>query len=284
MRYILMNDLRCRKSACHIVIAMTVVVLALSAGCGRSGSTAVSVPSTDIPISPIHSDQSCTVFYAYDGNLALAGNNEDYRNPLTKVWFVPAGGSQYGRVYFGHDNVLPQGGMNDQGLFFDGLGVDESVLVPRGDKLTYHGNLLDKVMAECATVECVLSLFEQYHLIGVWTFQFLFGDSTGDSVIVEPSTALRKEGRYQVATNFYQSTTPPENWTCWRYRTAVQMLENAEQFSVDLFRDILDAVHVEGEYPTLYSNVYDLKHKTVYLYYFHDYDHVVVLDLEAELE
>lgn len=233
---------------------------------------------------PLRLDQGCTVFYAADEQVSLGGNNEDYRNPLTKVWFVPARGGQYGRVYFGFDDFWPQGGMNDQGLFFDGLGIDERVPVPRAGRSFYPGNLLDKAMAECATVECVLSLFERYHLADVWSYQFLFGDSAGDSAIVEPLTALRKEGRYQVATNFYQSTTPLEDRTCWRYRTAVRMLESAEAFSVDVFRDILDAVHVEGQYPTLYSNVCDLKRKTVYLYYFHDYEHVVVLDLQAELE
>jgi hypothetical protein len=48
-------------------------------------------------------------------------------------------------------------------------------------------------------------------------------------------------------------------------------------------RDVLNAVHQEGLSKTLYSNVYDLKDRVVYLYYFHNYDDVVVLDLEEEL-
>ena len=31
----------------------------------------------------------------------LGGNNEDYYNPLTKVWFIPAEAGTFGRVYFG---------------------------------------------------------------------------------------------------------------------------------------------------------------------------------------
>ncbi|UCE05051.1 MAG: acyl-CoA--6-aminopenicillanic acid acyl-transferase, partial [bacterium] len=44
---------------------------------------------------------ACTVFYASDGEMTLAGNNEDYINPLTKVWFEPAENGKYGSVFFG---------------------------------------------------------------------------------------------------------------------------------------------------------------------------------------
>ena len=29
----------------------------------------------------------CTVFYATDGSVTLAGNNEDWSDPNTKIWF-----------------------------------------------------------------------------------------------------------------------------------------------------------------------------------------------------
>ena len=65
--------------------------------------------------------QGCTVFYAASSDLAIAGNNEDSFSPLTGAWFIPASDGRYGRVYFGYDDLSPQGGLNDQGLFFDGL-------------------------------------------------------------------------------------------------------------------------------------------------------------------
>jgi hypothetical protein len=58
------------------------------------------------------------------------------------------------------------------------------------------------------------------------------------------------------------------------------MLEEARDPSVGLVRDILDAVHMDA---TIYSNVYDLTHRVVHLYYLGDFDHVVVLDLATEL-
>jgi hypothetical protein len=235
------------------------------------------------PPDPPRLDQGCSVIYATDGRLMLGGNNEDYVNPLTRVWFIPGGTGSFGRVYLGFDDYFAQGGMNDQGLFFDGLALDEALPVLQEGKQHYVGNLVDRAMSECATVDCVVDLFARYYTQDVWRWQFLFGDASGGSAIVEPQAVLRQEGRYQVATNFLQSTTPPEERTCWRYQAAVQRLEAAENLSVAFMRDLLDAVHQDGPTHTLYSNVYDLKNKIVYLYYFHNYDDVVVLDLEDEL-
>ncbi len=228
-------------------------------------------------------NQGCSVLYATDGELALGGNNEDYLNPLTKVWFIPGESGSFGRVYFGFADYHAQGGMNDQGLFFDGLGLDETLPVSKEGKQQYAGNLVDKAMSECATVDCVAGIFGQYYAHDSWYWQFLFGDATGESAIVEAGAIIRQQGGYQVATNFAQSVTPPEESTCWRYRKAVELLEGMEALSVESLRDVLDAVHLEGPSQTLYSNVYDLKNKLVYLYYFHNYDEVVVLDLEEEL-
>ncbi len=267
-----------------ILIFTFVVILSIAAICqGSNGARRQSQESLEQYSALLSPGQSCTVFYASDGELALGGNNEDYFDPFTYVWFLPSEEGEYGRAYFGYEDFSPQGGVNDQGLFFDGLAVDRTVEVPRGNKLAFQGNLVDKAMAECATVECVLQLFDQYHAADRWDHQWLFGDSTGDSAIVEPLAIIRGTGRYQVATNFYQSLTDPEHIYCSRYKTATQMLQSADSISIDLFRGILDATHQEGQAHTLYSNIYDLKHDIIYLYYFHDYDNVVVLDLNKEL-
>ena len=62
----------------------------------------------------------CTIFHAYDGEIALGGNNEDWEDPNTIMWLEPPAEGAYGRAYFGFLNRWPQGGVNDQGLFFDG--------------------------------------------------------------------------------------------------------------------------------------------------------------------
>lgn len=49
------------------------------------------------------SGQSCTVFYASDKHMALAGNNEDYNFLSTNILFLPAEEGKFGRIYFGSD-------------------------------------------------------------------------------------------------------------------------------------------------------------------------------------
>jgi len=255
-------------------------ILASAQGLSACAACTAAAPCSFDPIQP---GQGCSVIYATDGELMLGGNNEDYFNPLTKVWFIPAEAGSFGRVYFGFNDYHAQGGMNDQGLFFDGLGLEGTFPVSKEGKQRYMGNLVDRAMTECATVDCVVGLFERYYTNDSWWWQFLFGDATGESAIIEAGTIIRQQGGYQVATNFAQSTTPPEESTCWRYQTAVERLEGMEALSVDAMRDLLDAVHLGAPSHTLYSNVYDLKNKLVYLYYFANYDEPVVLDLEEEL-
>jgi len=226
---------------------------------------------------------SCTAFLVTDGDVVLAGNNEDSVNPQTKVWFVPADDGQFGRVYFGFD-LNQEGGMNERGLFFDGFATAPRKVVRSTDKPVFTGLLIDKVMAECATVEEVLAVFEKYNLEFLERGMLIFGDATGDSAIIEGDDVVRKQGRFQVSTNFYQSQTPAGQEPCERYRIAVKMLEEADEVSVPLCRRILSAVHFEHGSHTLYSNIYDLLRRRVYLYHFHNFENVVVFDLVEELK
>jgi len=137
---------------------------------------------------------ACTAFYGMQGDVVLAGNNEDFFNPRTKVWFIPAQEGTYGRVYFGFDNFVPQGGMNERGLFWDGFATAPRKVTRGVNKPKYLGNLNDKVMAECATVEEVLAVFDRYFLSNMEGHQLMFGDAKGDSVIIEGDVIVRKKG------------------------------------------------------------------------------------------
>jgi hypothetical protein len=276
---------------------MSLFTLALLIGCVFSKPAAAQAPlPTDTLIilrdGWIGGDQTpgqgCTTVYATDGQQMLGGNNEDSGEPLTKVWFVPPGEDTYGLVFFGYGNYRAQGGMNDQGLFFDFQSVNKALPVDIEGKQPYTGTnfIVYDAMAMCATVDCVVDMFEKYYDRDTLSYQHLFGDATGESAIIEPQAILRQSGGYQVATNFYQSTVPEEQrrGACTRYRTASEMLEGSQELSVEYMRDVMAAVHQdEQRSPTVYTNVYDLANRIVYLYQFFDYEHVVVLDLGEEL-
>jgi penicillin V acylase-like amidase (Ntn superfamily) len=94
-----------------------------------------------------------TIIMVAKGKIVLAGNNEDWKNPKTKIWFIPASNGEYGRVCVGFDNMFAQGGMNDQGLFIDANALGPTGWEPIEGKPTFQGALMDRILAECATVE-----------------------------------------------------------------------------------------------------------------------------------
>ncbi|UCH22647.1 MAG: hypothetical protein JSU83_05330 [Deltaproteobacteria bacterium] len=235
---------------------------------------------------------ACTAFMISDGENVLVGNNEDYKIPYTRVWFVPAENEQYGRVYFGYDNWSPQGGMNDQGLFFDFFATKKLEIKLSKEKPKFPGPMIDTMLAEYATVEEVLDMFGQYNIDWMTKIQMFIVDKSGDAAIIEGDEVIRKSGSYQVVTNFRLSKVAEDQrpckwpaWSCSRYKKAERMLTESGTANVAHFRDILKATYRDNVIArTLYSNIYDLKKGLVYLYYLHNFDNEVVLDLSEELK
>jgi hypothetical protein len=61
------------------------------------------------------------------------------------------------------------------------------------------------------------------------------------------------------------------------------MLKADPHVTIDGMRKILAAVHQEGPVTTIYSYICDLRNGKLYLYHFHNFENVVVLDLKQEL-
>src|SRR5512132_2227462 len=129
--------------------AVALVLLSIQAAQARPAAPGAS------PLQASNVPTGCTVVYAADGQSVVGGNNEDERNPLTWIWFVPGERGGYGSVFVGYDDLAIQGGMNEAGLFFDGLAV-RSVDVPaRPGKPTYTGqSFFRDVLADCDSVAC----------------------------------------------------------------------------------------------------------------------------------
>ena len=204
-----------------------------------------------------HPTEGCTIVMVAKGKIVLAGNNEDWKNPNTKIWFIPASNGDYGRVCVGFDDLFAQGGMNDQGLFIDANALGPTGWKPVEGKPAFQGELLDRILAECATVEDAIVLCDKYNIPGLAGARFPIADRTGASGVVEYGQGqvqyVRKTGVYQIATNFVITNVKGENYPCTRYRIADKMLKNAEDVSLDLVRAVLSATHQEGQYPTVYS-------------------------------
>lgn len=243
-----------------------------------------------------HVPGSCTIFAASFGNTVLYGNNEDYNNPNTYYWVQPSSEGTYGGVYLGFDNFSPQGGINEKGLAFDYNALPEAALNPHPE-LPDRRAIMRRIQQTCATVEEAIAVARSHDWGSSLRWQVLLADATGDAVVIsagpngELAFTRKPQGDgYLVSTNFNRAN--PDNafddsYPCWRYDKATEMLERIEaeaDLTVDYFRSILDAVHIEGAVGnTLYSNVFDLRQGLIYLYHWHQFDEVAVLNVAEEL-
>lgn len=232
----------------------------------------------------------CTIVTISKNGEVWAGNNEDYLEPRTKIWFYPATRDQYGRAYVGFDLYLDpyQGGMNEAGLFLDINAVNPTGWQPDPNKPTFSGCIVDHVLSSYASVEEVVRFFGSYN-VPLDLIRVPVADANGHSVIIEWAhnqiQFVYKQGDYQISTNHVQSNYERiEDYPCQRYKIADQILKNADQADVDIVRAVLSATHFEFLAQTLYSNICDLKRKRIYLYHFHNFEEVVVFDLIEELK
>ena len=234
--------------------------------------------------------QACTVFSAATNNKILAAANKDWSNIDTRMLFLPASEGKYGRVYFGYQ--IPQGfqnagGMNNQGLWYDGASLPQrSDIKNHYNKPTVKGELCEKALEECASVDEVIAMYRKY-FSPHWQGHSMWADKYGNSIIVEFGEKdvifIRRKNDYQVMTNFYVSDTTNARWlNSYRYNVAVEMFENNDITS-SLFRSILNATHQTGMNPTVYSNIYDLKNGDLYIHNFHNYDEFVKINLAEQL-
>ena len=225
----------------------------------------------------------CTGIYMKGPDRILIGNNEDGSNPETRIWTIPGENGSYGRLYFGYNDLSAQGGINEVGLWFDAFGLPANNPGSVKGEI-YPGDLQDLLMAKCATTEDVRRLLGKYNRSQMSRYQWMFGDREGNCMIVEADTIIPMQGDHQVITNFRQSQYPEGNgYECNRYQIACSMLEKDPYPDPDAMRNILSAVHSEGQDVTQYSYIADLTAGTVYIYHFHNFENVVVLNLRDEL-
>ncbi len=214
---------------------------------------------------------ACTIFAAHKDGVALAGNNEDWMySSRTSVAITAPSGDGYGWVGFCISGYL-QGGMNERGLFYDGAICPQSEATPDPDKPTLSSiNLGEKVLSQCSSVDEVVEMAKGYNLSQSSAFHLLFADASGNSAVLEwvegEFHAIKGEGNYQAVTNFWLSKPDLGNYPCTRYKNAEEQLAKG-LYSVGSFRDILKLTAQDwGNGGTLYSNVYDLTNRVVYIY------------------
>lgn len=262
----------------------------------------VGVASPFVGSNSINNSLGCSIFTITLGDKILFGNNEDFYLTGTFIKFVPQTGDRYGYVTLGYDDNdheydgYAMGGMNDQGLCFDSNGLPEVSLDPKPGQPMAAFHLMEEVLYSYSTVPEVI----EWANTSTWYLNMLasqlhVADASGDVVVISAGTDGRiaftdmGDQHYIVSTNF--NLANPDNhiagcYPCWRHDTAVEMLEDItteEMLTINACRDVLEAVHQEGTNPTRYSNVFDLKQRSIYLWLERNFEIVVQLNLDDEL-
>lgn len=211
----------------------------------------------------------------------FAAANEDNYTGFANMWFNPTTKDRYGSICFGLSDLQAQAAMNEYGLFYDFTAQN---IKPESYQLTkpYQGDLMFEILGKCKTVVEALE-YMKTHEYSVGS-QVLIADATGNSVIVNPGAKVLKNGSYQINTNFDIRDLAGHNYTCGRYDIADRMLSNTSSVSVPFLKDVLNRTRQEGNLSTIYSNIYDLKRGIIYIYNFHDFNHVLTIDLKKELK
>jgi hypothetical protein len=221
-------------------------------------------------IIPTH---ACTIFVLTDSQRTLFFNNEDYSNPTTRIWFLPADKGFYGVAYVGFDNDWAQGGVNTAGLAFDWVAGTKIDYVPDSKLLKVRGNNPSNRMLEsCATVEEAIAFYQKYREEGFCYARIMIADKTGASVIIGV-----RDGKL-----FFDKSKKSRGFG-YGEKALGEHLAKVPAASLQGGLPILQACKQEGQYPTQYSSIYDLRSGDIYLVSLKNAEKQVKLNLDSEL-
>jgi hypothetical protein len=225
---------------------------------------------------------ACTIVScSLKGKVFAAANEDDYTS-FSRIWFNPRTSTRYGSVCFGLPDLQAQAAMNEYGLFFDFTAQYDIDPSKYHLKNPYNGDLFFEILGKCKNVKEALDFLSTHDY--AFSSQALLADAEGNSVVINAGAKVIKNGNYQINTNFNICNVATGNYSCRRYDIANEMLSKATRLSVPFFKSILDATHQEGKLNTIYSNIYDLKNGIIYVYLFHNFNSVYVIDLKKELK
>ena len=218
---------------------------------------------------------------------SFVGNNEDYWNSNTRIWFEKGKNGDYGSAYVGFDNRFPQGGINEKGLAFDGLTVPFREIKKNPHKLTCDVTTLYNVMKKCQNIDEVYTFLSKYDLSIFDAAILLYVDQGGRYLVVEGDTMIRGSDNKYLLSNFCPSKTKDLNDIKFpRYQRGRKLMESHNDTSLQYLKTLSDTLHqswngnIGG---TVYTTIYDLNEKTIHLYFYHDYKKSVTFKLADEL-
>jgi hypothetical protein len=220
----------------------------------------------------------CSIFkYSYNGKTFFCGN-EDWSAKDPAIMTMRQTETHYGIVLLGWKSYLPhypQAGINSHGLCFDWAVVPSQNYQFIQGKENLSINSTIEILKNCKDITDVLEYIEDYNFSHLAEEHIMFADREGNSCVIEYTKGERRilvnTSMSQYITNF-NLTDPDAGWyPCPRYQTLETTL-NTPGLDDNILVDILNRVHQEEAYPTIYSYIFNLEAMTVRIFYNHQYD------------
>jgi penicillin V acylase-like amidase (Ntn superfamily) len=221
----------------------------------------------------------CTVFLLKDADASLFCNNEDWTDPKTRIWFMPAdenasNSATYGRAFVGFSNQWGQGGVNTAGLAYDWVaGFDEAWERKQNPHLEHiKGNPAERMLESCGTVEEAVAFFNTYWEPSFSYAKILVADRSGRSAVIGA-----KDNRLEI------SLLNKSRGFGVGIGNIEHILDEGPDPALQIASSLLQKAAQEEW--TKYSNVFDLHTGDIYFVYrFPDNTKQVKLNLHDELE
>jgi tetratricopeptide (TPR) repeat protein len=229
----------------------------------------------------------CTMFKITENGKTVVGNNEDWSDPNTRIWFETGNDNQLGVAYVGFDDLNPQGAINESGLVFDIFAMPQREIIDGRNKKPQPDDFLKYIMRNSSTVEEVKSILESYNLESFDRVMLLYIDKSGKYLIQERDVLTLGENRHYVLSNFspieIQDLSQVE---LPHYQKGRNLLNDRADLDFNYCETVLESLHqaAPGWGGTQYSTLYNLDEGKINLYFFHDYNRSIEFDLQEELE
>ncbi len=240
---------------------------------------------------------ACSMYKITVDGKTMVGCNEDAWRTTSKIWFENAKETnKYGAGFTGSRQVslnrtAPQSGMNEVGLTFSRLTAyypKQPNPFPNRKKITDEVDYLTDILHNCATVKEVKQYIEQYDHSLFIDDVYIYIDSSGEYLIVEPYNLIEGKDPHYVLSNFCPSITNNEHArTLERYRNGEDFLKtHSINTSLSFCSALSDTMHVcrsrNGD-GTLLTSIWDTKDGLVNLFFYHAYESTVQFNLTEEL-
>jgi penicillin V acylase-like amidase (Ntn superfamily) len=174
---------------------------------------------------------ACSILYYVDkstGKIYVVNSEDYWLDVEASLQIEPATKKEYARLWYGWDDFA-QGGINDQGLFFD------AAVTPQQQKVKGRhnpkNNLGNKLLAQCASVREALDFLEK-EKIALDRSHLMLGDKTGQAVVVEWIAGERIlhwiTGNKLLMTNYLLAEPSAGNHPCYRYQSIENRIAEME--------------------------------------------------------